>query len=138
MNGLDTLEGKFKYLEELGFGTPGHEIIKIKDIPRIYEFVMNKRNHLNYNIDGLVFSINNIEKMESLGFLRERGKPKGQIALKFPPEQCFSKIQDILFSFRGTQDIGLVAIMEPIEVLGVMITKASLKRLVERGMLSLK
>jgi DNA ligase (NAD+) len=127
MGNLNSLEDRFRYLEELGFKVPEHRLIGIGDIPKIYEEFKEKRNSLNYDIDGLVFSIDNMEKMEVLGFLGERGKPRGQIALKFPTDKCFSKIKDIIFSFKGTQDIGLVAIINPVEILGTTIQRVSLK-----------
>lgn len=126
---INSLEKKFTYLESLGFKTPSHcFIVGIEAIPELYQKSIEWRKGLNYDIDGIVFSIDDVEKLEALGYL-ERGKPKGQIALKFPPEIILSKIIGVIFSFKGGQDVSMVARIEPVEIMGAIVRKASLKSL---------
>lgn len=127
MDQIKSLEERFKYLESLGFKTPEHGLIKVESIEDTYQYFIDKRGSLDYGIDGIVFSIDDMEKMESLGVLNEKQKPKGQIALKFPTSVHYTKILDVELSFKGTQDISLVAHIEPVEIDDTTIRKASLK-----------
>lgn len=125
---LNSLEVKFKYLEELGFKTPQHYLITIEEIPNLYQKFIDERESLEYDIDGIVFSVDDIKKMKSLGVLNEKQKPRGQIALKFPSKKIHvSKIIGVVYSFKGVQDISMVAEIEPVEIDGTIVKRASLK-----------
>lgn len=124
---MNSLEEKFKYLEQIGFKVPKHRVIKVKDVPAVYKEFIEKRPNLEYDIDGLVISIDDVEKMESLGVLNEKGKPRGQIALKFPPNKNFTKVLGVVYSYKGTQDISMVAKIQPVEIDGTIVKRASLK-----------
>ena len=54
-------------------------------------------------------------------------KPKGQIALKFPTSVYYTKILNVVYSFKGTQDVGIVAEIEPTEIDNTVVKRASLK-----------
>ena len=127
MKEINSLEKKFEYLETLGFKTPEHTLIKVEEIPKLYQDVIEYRKEINYDIDGIVIVVDDVQKMKSLGYLNEKKKPKGSIALKFPTNIHITKTTDIVISFKGTQDIGLVAKIEPVMIDGTMVRKASLK-----------
>lgn len=127
MENINSLEEKFKYLENLNFKTPKHSLIKIEDIPDLYSKFIEERASLDYDIDGIVFSIDDIKKMKSLGVLNEKQKPRGMIALKFPENIHITKVIGVIYSFKGTQDISMVAEIEPVKIDGTVVKKASLK-----------
>ncbi|MHA2264021.1 MAG: BRCT domain-containing protein [Candidatus Thorarchaeota archaeon] len=82
------------------------------------------RQRLDYEIDGLVIKVNDLELQESFGITSNR--PKGSLAIKFPSIEKQTIITDIVWSRGLTGVISPVAHLAPIEVGGVTIAKASL------------
>lgn len=83
-------------LEALGFKT-NNEINKkclgVKDIFNFYDEVLNKREKLEFEIDGIVIQVDDIKIFEKLGLI---GKgPRAGIAFKFPPVEGVTKVLDI-------------------------------------------
>jgi len=125
---MQTLTQKFRKLRDLGFDTPDFQQIDHRDIEGCFDAKSDRRPHLDYDIDGLVFSIDNVDDMIDFGML-DKKKPKGQIALKFPAETNVVKIIKIHTSYEGGRYIGLIAEFNPVEVMGAVIKRASLKSL---------
>jgi DNA ligase (NAD+) len=83
-----------------------------------------KRADLNYNIDGLVFSLNNVDSLEELGY---KGKcPVGKVAFKFRPVQAGSEILDIDWQLGRTGKLTPVAKIVPTMVDGSTIDSPTL------------
>lgn len=82
------------------------------------------RNTLNYEVDGIVIKINDRPLADSLGFV---GKdPRGAIALKFPAQEKTTKLLDVVVSVGRTGVLAPAAVLEPVEIGGVVVRNATL------------
>lgn len=124
---LNTLSGRFEALQALGFQTPPAERLTKEQIPAYFERMKALRPTLDYEIDGLVFSVDNIEQLEAMGVYEDRQKPKGQIALKFPAQTDTVTIKVIHWSADGVAHLSPVGLFDPIMLAGAQISRSHLK-----------
>ena len=82
------------------------------------------RATLNYDIDGVVFKINDLSTQEKMGRLTRT--PRWAVAAKFDPERGTSQIEQIEVNVGRTGTVTPVAILKPVNIGGVMISRASL------------
>lgn len=122
-----TQTAKFAALTALGFDTPRHWTIATQDIASFFERITAERDALDYDIDGLVFSVESLDKLARLGFTNDKQCPRGQIALKFPAQGSIVTIREVIWSADGGAHLSPVAIFDPIEIAGAVIRRASLK-----------
>lgn len=113
---------KIRFLESEGFTTvPIFEALTPKDVLDIRnEITEIKREDLNYDIDGLVVKNNDYNPSDL-----ERKRPQYQIAFKFDTVSAATKIKDVYWSVSG-RIITPVALLEPIELEGAVVRRASL------------
>lgn len=121
-----TQQARLKFLSDLGFPTP-HDIAYCKTIDEVVaacEAWISKRGSLKYEIDGAVVKINDIALMSSLGVV---GKdPRGAIAFKFPAQEVTTQLVDIGVKVGRTGVLTPNAVLEPVEVGGVVVRNATL------------
>lgn len=89
-----------------------------------YEEILSKRESLPFEIDGLVYKVNNRFLQEKLGYLSTR--PHWAFAHKFEPEEKITKILEIYIQVGRTGKLTPVARLEPVKVGGVTVSKATL------------
>ena len=83
-----------------------------------------KKDNLDYDTDGLVFKLNNLEQQRRLGSTNK--SPRWLIAYKFPAEKAKTKLLDITVQVGRTGVLTPVAILEPVFLAGTTVSRASL------------
>ncbi|MBR1648348.1 MAG: NAD-dependent DNA ligase LigA [Alphaproteobacteria bacterium] len=116
----------FNCLRQWGFPTnPNNCLCKnIADIESFFNNLMEIRASLAYDIDGVVYKVNDIALQERLGFLTRT--PRWAIAHKFPAEQAITKLNNIRIQVGRTGALTPVADLAPVNVGGVMVSHATL------------
>jgi DNA ligase (NAD+) len=125
--GQRTHEQEHKILHALGFKTNNKYSKYCKNLKEVIEFReywLKNREKLPYEIDGIVVQVNNNEIFQKLGVVGKA--PRGAIAFKFPLKQATTILKDVRFQVGRTGAVTPVAILEPVEVGGVTITRATL------------
>jgi DNA ligase (NAD+) len=133
-NHFDTLHK----LETLGFAI-NKEMKLLNDISDCIEYckaLSEKRESLNYEIDGIVFKVNSFNSQETLGFVSRA--PRWAIAYKFPAQEEVTTLLDVDFQVGRTGVITPVARLAPVFVGGVTVSNCTLHNMDEIARLGLK
>ena len=115
-----------QYLKNLGFKV-NPNIRLVKNIKGAIEYCKEwdtKRFDLDYATDGVVIKVNDIAIQKDLGYTARA--PKWATAFKFPPEEVSTKLLDIEINTGKTGIITPVAILEPVQLAGSTVSRASL------------
>ncbi len=100
------------------------KVTGIEKAIKYHEHLAKIRPELNYEIDGMVIKVNDLGLQQRLG--TKARSPRWAIAYKFEAAQGITIIKDIILSVGRTGAITPVAIMEPVKVGGVTISRATL------------
>ena len=124
--GIKKHSDALNYLESLGFKTNKERRIcnGIEEVLAYIEEYTAKRSSLEYDIDGIVIKVNNIDDYDILGYTAKT--PKWAIAYKFPPEEVSTKLLDIVYTVGRTGKITPNAVLEPVRVAGSLVQRATL------------
>jgi len=115
-----------KLLKTWGFNTSSLNklVSSIEDIEKNYRMIETQRTTIDYDLDGLVYKIDNLKLQNRLGFVSN--SPRWAIAHKFSAEKGFSIIKNIEIQVGRTGALTPVAKIEPINIGGVVVSNATL------------
>ena len=103
---------------------PSRVVSNLEEIKAYYEEMESRRSSLGFSIDGVVYKVNRIDLQERLGF-RDR-EPRWAIAQKFSPERGQTHIKSISISVGRMGALTPIAELEPVNVGGVLVSRATL------------
>lgn len=119
-------EDALNQLDGLGLRT-NHDRRVFQTIEEVWQYTQEfqeKRADLPYEIDGIVIKVNEFEVQEKVGFTVKA--PRWAIAYKFPAEEAHTIIRDIEWSVGRTGVVTPTAIMDPVQLAGTTVQRASL------------
>ncbi|PWB52972.1 MAG: DNA ligase (NAD(+)) LigA [Anaerolineales bacterium] len=120
-----TQKERLEYLNTLGFPVPQSFYCKtLEDAIIAYSHICDQRDQFAYEADGAVIKLNDLALSEKLGVV---GKdPRGAIAYKFPAREVTTKLLDIGVNVGRTGVLTPYAILQAVEVGGVVVRQATL------------
>jgi len=121
-----TQEELLRKMKELGFCV-NEKFAKsqsIEEIESFYNSICEERANMPYDIDGVVYKVNDFLLQKRLGYVSR--SPRFAIAHKFPADQAKTILDDIVVQVGRTGAVTPVAYLRPINVGGVMVQRASL------------
>ena len=123
---VSTQEDYLKKLKEWGFKTnPLNKTIgTIKDLMKNYNEVEKKRDQIDFDIDGIVYKVNDFGLQKRLGNVANA--PRWAIAHKFSANSSVSKIENIEIQIGRTGALTPVAKIKPVKIGGVVVSNATL------------
>jgi len=136
--GQKTHEEEHLILQALGFKTnPNNK--KVSALPEVFKFHKywsEHRDMLPFEIDGIVVLVNSEEYLERLGVVGKA--PRGGIAYKFSPKEAETIVENIIVQIGRTGVLTPVAILKPVQIGGVTVSRATLHNEDEIKRLGLK
>lgn len=136
--GIQTHSGALDFLEQQGFKVNPERLL-CQGIQPVLAYVRKyseKRHSLVYDIDGIVIKVDNLDLYDRIGYTAKT--PKWAIAFKFPPEEMKTKLLDIVYSVGRTGKITPNAVLEPVQIAGSMVRRATLNNMdfiLEKGLM---
>jgi DNA ligase (NAD+) len=123
---IDSHSESLNLLDELGFKTNKERQTceTIDDVIAYIESWQTQRPELSYDIDGIVVKVDSFDQQAELGTTAK--SPRWAIAYKFPAEEVVTKLVDIELTVGRTGVITPTAILEPVQVAGTTVQRASL------------
>ncbi len=114
---------KFKISDK--FDIYGDKESLIDDVDRI----ANKRDSLDFLIDGAVIKVDDTSIREQLGYTEKF--PKWAVAYKFPAQETTTTLKDVIWQVSRTGKLNPLALLEPVDLAGVTVSKATLSNISE-------
>jgi len=114
------------WLKEAGFAVNSHieAAHSVDDLERYYAQLSALRPSLSYEIDGIVYKVDRLDLQQRLGYISR--SPRWAIAHKFPAEQVETTLKSITIQVGRTGALTPVAELEPVNVGGVVVSRATL------------
>ena len=124
--GIKTHYEALKFMKDLGFiVNPNIELVdNIEGVLKYIDKWTSNREKLPYEIDGIVIKTNDFKQQELLGFTSKY--PKWATAYKFPALEVLTKLKDIKFTVGRTGQVTPNAVLEPVRLMGSVISRATL------------
>jgi len=120
------LSEKMDFIYKQGFLRPPYEkpCKTLDEIEDFYRFLISKRDEIPMMMDGMVIKVDEVEKQEELGYTVKF--PKWMCAYKFPAVEKVTKLLDVTLQVGRTGVITPVAEIEPVNIEGAVVTRATL------------
>ena len=117
--------------------SPGWGIChSLEEVKKFIDSWEGKREKLPYEIDGIVIKVNDIALQQELGFTAKA--PRWAVAYKYPARQETTVVNDVIFQVGRTGTLTPVAVLEPVEVGGVTVSRSTLHNMDEIERLGLR
>ena len=125
-NNFNTHMEVLNYLKKIGFKVNPYIKLcqNIEEVINYCQQWVNKREELDYEIDGMVVKVNSLRMREELGSTTR--SPRWAIAYKFPAQQVTTKVLDIIVQVGRTGALTPVAVLDPVRISGSMVQRATL------------
>ena len=101
----------------------------LEEVKKYINEIKDMRFDLNYDIDGVVIAIDDIRTRELLGYTVKF--PKWAIAFKFEAQEATTTLLDVEWNVGRSGRVGPTAILEPVELAGVTVKRATLNNMVD-------
>ena len=113
-------------IKKIGFNLnhPVKLCLNLNEMLKFYEDIYQNRSNLDFDIDGIVYKLNNLSYYDRLGATEH--SPRYAVSHKFPPETGLTILNDVKFQVGRTGAITPVAELQPLTIGGVRIQRASL------------
>lgn len=124
--GIHVHSDALDFLDAQGFRT-NRERRKLRGVEALLDYVREyteKRSSLPYDIDGLVFKVDDMDAYDALGYTAK--EPRWATAYKFPPEEVVTRLRDIFVTIGRTGRVTPNAVLEPVRVAGSIVQRATL------------
>ena len=123
---MPLLSKKMEFIYSLGFKTPPHRATCkwLLDIEKVYEQMKNDRDSYEMMLDGMVVKVDQVESQESMGYTVKY--PRWAVAYKFPAVEKITTVKDIILQVGRSGVITPVAVVEPTNIDGVVVERATL------------
>lgn len=124
--GVETHFESLQKARDLGFKVPKESILA-KNMEEVFAFIDfwdKERHNLPYETDGVVVKVNNLHFQDELGYTAK--SPRWAVAYKFKAEQVSTKLNSISYQVGRTGAITPVANLEPVQLAGTIVKRASL------------
>ncbi|PSQ91167.1 MAG: DNA ligase, partial [Proteobacteria bacterium SW_6_67_9] len=134
IEGAELAATQFDVLEQLrGWGLPvQHERRRVSGLDaarRCYDDLAERRPELAYEVDGIVFKVDDLVRQQRLGFVARA--PRWAIAWKFPAEEQITVLREVDFQVGRVGKVTPVAKLEPVTVAGAQVSNATLHNMDE-------
>ncbi|HXC33111.1 MAG TPA: NAD-dependent DNA ligase LigA [Verrucomicrobiae bacterium] len=108
----------------------------LEEVRKFIDALETKREKLPYEIDGVVIKVNEIGLQQELGFTAKA--PRWAVAYKYPARQETTVVNDVIFNLGRTGTLTPVAMLEPVQVGGVTVSRSTLHNMDEIARLGLR
>ena len=125
-NLVDSQEESIEFLRKNKFKiSPFFKVVdNFSDTKKILEDINEKRNQLDFLIDGAVLKVNSFKVRHELGFTEKF--PKWAVAYKFEAEETTTVLEDVIWQVGRTGKLTPLAILQPQDLCGVTVSRATL------------
>lgn len=126
-----TMQDFFDYLKGAGFGIADlvRANVPASGVSALYANILEQRDTLDYEVDGVVVKVESIAQQEEIGFTSRT--PRWALAWKFPAREATTTLENIDVQVGRTGVLTPVAILSPVEIGGVRVSRATLHNMDE-------
>jgi len=134
---INTQSQLYDYFKKVGLPAPHYyKVGLLQDVKQFYKYWMENRYTLDFDIDGVVIKVNDITVRNTMGSTSKA--PRWAIAWKFPAREAITVLKSVDYQVGRTGLITPVANLEPINIGGVLVKRATLHNFQEVKRLDIK